>query len=92
MIELMEMDSLLQIPPPDTFRRLGFGGFSWSGFLLGFIVVVVGGWLIYGRAMGVSTSSTMEMWWVKKLSSYSAFFLLQTEFQIFPDQLSRISL
>ena len=31
MVELMEMDSLLQILPPDTFRRLGFGGFSWSG-------------------------------------------------------------
>ena len=31
MIELMEMDSLLRIPPPDTFRRLGFGEFLWSG-------------------------------------------------------------
>ena len=28
--ELMEMDYLLQIPPPDTFRRLGFGESSWS--------------------------------------------------------------
>ena len=31
MMELMEMDSLLRIPPPDTFRRLGVGGFSWDG-------------------------------------------------------------
>ena len=31
MMELMEMDSLLRIPPPDTFRRLGFGGFLWLG-------------------------------------------------------------
>ena len=30
-MELMEMDSLLRIPPPDTFWRLGFGGFSWDG-------------------------------------------------------------
>ena len=30
-MELMEMDSLLRIPPLDTFRRLGFGEFSWSG-------------------------------------------------------------
>ena len=33
-MELMEMDSLLRIPPPDTFRRLGFGGFSWLGVSL----------------------------------------------------------
>ena len=45
MMELMEMDSLLQIPPPDTFRRLGFGEFSWSGVswgvLLCFLVALV---------------------------------------------------
>ena len=32
MMELMEMDSLLRIPPSDTFRRLGFGGISWDGY------------------------------------------------------------
>ena len=31
MMELMKMDSLLQIPPPNTFRRLGVGGFLWLG-------------------------------------------------------------
>ena len=38
MMELMEMDSLLRIPPPDTFRRLGFGGFSWDGCWYGSLV------------------------------------------------------
>ena len=32
MMELMEMDSLMRILPLNTFRRLGFGGFSWNGF------------------------------------------------------------
>ena len=30
MMELMEIDSHLRIPPPDTFWRLGFGEFLWS--------------------------------------------------------------
>ena len=28
MMVLMEMDSLMRIPPPDAFWRLGFGGVS----------------------------------------------------------------
>ena len=30
-MKLMEMDSLQRIPPPDTFRRLGFGEILWYG-------------------------------------------------------------
>ena len=41
MMELMDMDSLLQIPPPDTFWRLGFGGFSWSGVSWGVLLCLV---------------------------------------------------
>ena len=41
MMELIEMDALLQIPPPDTFRRLGFGGFSWSGVSWGVLLCLV---------------------------------------------------
>ena len=51
-MELMEMDSLLRIPPPDTFRRLGFGRFSWLGVsglsmcILGISCFLHGFWLI----------------------------------------------
>ena len=41
MMELVEMDSLLQIPPPDTFRRLGFGGFLWSSVSWGILLCLV---------------------------------------------------
>ena len=31
MMEMIEMDACLRIPPTDTFQRLGFGEISWSG-------------------------------------------------------------
>ena len=49
MMELMEMDSLLRIPPPDTFRRLGYGGFSWDGCWYGSLLCLLGVLLLSQR-------------------------------------------
>ena len=45
MMQSMEMDCQLQIPPPDTFRRLGFGGVSCLAAVLALLSQI-------GRHMG----------------------------------------
>ena len=47
----MEMDPLLWIPPPDTFWRLGFGGFLWDGCWYGSILCLLGVSLLSQRLL-----------------------------------------